>query len=212
MTKITTPRTKEWKKGLSLLLTLVMVCGYVGLFVGLFAPKAEATSGGNYYVKVYWNVKDDSNKGDNNWSLWYRDQDGTEQWYNYTSNAASSTGDKNSGVITLSGIPTKIWYQLHNSGGAWIGSSEWYINKIEISTNSDMSGAITLWEGKLGCYCANVLAQTINVTYNIAENTQGSWSNSAGQSKTQSTTTWASNYFYSSSSADYGGQGVFSGI
>ena len=44
MTPITTPRAKGWKKGLSLLLTLVMVCGYVWLFAGLFAPKAEAAT------------------------------------------------------------------------------------------------------------------------------------------------------------------------
>ena len=193
----TTQRThySVGKRALSIFLSLLMVAGvFVMDWSGLIrlSPTADATSGGNYYVKLYWNVGDDSNKNENTWSINYRDQDGSTHTYSFgNNNAASSTGDKNSGILTLTGVPYSIFYQLRNSGGWGIGSCRWYIKKLEISTNADMSGAITLWEGNIGCKCENIVSQTINCTYTISTGTAGNWSNGAGSDKKQETSRWA---------------------
>ena len=185
---MTTKARKTGKRCLALFMTVLML---MSAWVFVAPTKASALSSqtaGKYYVKVYWHVDDDSNKSDNTWKLNWRAQDGSTGTYEYgNNNAASSTGDKESSVLELNGVPYSIFYQLHNSGGFGIGGCGWYIKKITIANNNSMTGAVSLWEGTLGCKCENIAAQTINVTYNIETNTQGSWSNGNGSNKTQST-------------------------
>lgn len=40
------------KKALSVLLSVMMVFGYVGLFGSVFTPKAEAATAGNYTITI----------------------------------------------------------------------------------------------------------------------------------------------------------------
>ena len=66
------------KKALSVLLTVVMVFGYVGLLSGvigtdLFGTKQTAEAAGNpgkYYVKVTWDVNNDKDDDDNRFVLY----------------------------------------------------------------------------------------------------------------------------------------------
>ena len=189
MTKKTMKR--GGRRALSIFMSLLMIMSAWVFVAPEVLPEASAITSqtaGKYYVKVYWHVDDDSNKNENTWKLNWRAQDGSTGTYEYgNNNAASSTGDKESSVLELSGVPYSIFYQLRNSGGFGIGGCGWYIKKITIANNNSMTGAVSLWEGTLGCKCENITAQTINVTYNIETNTQGSWSNGNGSNKTQST-------------------------
>ena len=107
------------KRALSVILSCIIAFGCVTLLSGTLLT-AHATSGGSYYVRVYWNVSDSSDKNDNNWSLTYKDQNGDDHTYNYTSNAASSKGDKDSGILTLSGVPTARPGRCASSGSTTI--------------------------------------------------------------------------------------------
>ena len=143
---------KQLKKVLSLALTVVML---VSCWV-FAAPKANAapSSGGTYYVKIWWHVDDDSGK-DNQIKIQYKGQngetaeqqvkkDGTDQ------NVAVSNGDFTQ-QYALSGVPYGIWIKISCAGGTGIGQSKWWVTKLTVSPNSNYTtDAITLFNGQWG--------------------------------------------------------------
>ena len=184
------------KKALSVLLSVVMVLGYVGLFPTLFVPNVEATSGGTYYVRVWWRTDNTKNDSDNQFKLYYRDQDGTEAESSTVSNTTKNSGTQ-SADFALSGIPYGLWYRIYGRSTA---AAQWYITKITVSTNSNYtSDAVTLWEGEIGCYKAHFGGQngycTVSDLY--GDSMTYSWSNE-GSDLRNSTSSWASSYFHSS--------------
>ncbi len=176
----------DLRKVLSVFLATLML---LTAWTIVMPERAVAVTAGTYYVKVYWNVGDDSDKT-NWWYLDYKDQNGNQQTGSTSSTGegtAANSGGDHSKVIAMNGVPNKINYQLQNAGGTKLGSAAWYITKITIGTDSSMTGETILWQGSVGCKCEHVTSQTIKCTYNIETNTPGSWSNGNGQDKRQET-------------------------
>ncbi|MBQ3432346.1 MAG: hypothetical protein IJG23_06125, partial [Clostridia bacterium] len=169
------------KRSLSLVLTVVMLFS-CWVFT---APTANAAAG-TYYVKVFWNVSNTHSGEQNEFQVWYKKQDGTEDSFNKTYTAKSS-GDQTA-TFDVSGIPYKfkMWVRGNN-----FDPGEWWMKKITVSPNSDYTtDAITLFTGTVGGKKGTVGGGTSNYTCDFSV---ASPSVSIGSEGTNSSTTATGN-------------------
>jgi len=137
------------------------------------APTANAapSSGGTYYVRIWWHVDDDSGK-DNQIVIQYKGQNGEtadQRVYKNGSdgNVASSNGNF-SADYALTGVPYGIWIKISCAGGTGIGQSKWWVTKMTVSPNSNYTtGAITLFNGQWGGAKYGVLAGSASGTLTL---------------------------------------------
>ena len=194
-------KTKKGYKALSLLLSLVMVCGYVGLFsgligMGIFGTKqtAEAINSqtaGKYYVTVSWYVEESKNDGDNRFTLYYKKQDGSEGDVTYTNTTKPSDGSWASTTYELDGVPYKVWVKVY---GRTTDQAGWYLRGVYVSPNSDYTtDKTTLWEGEFGAYVAHAGGGSTSNTLTFP-NSYGSWGSNGSSKKNNTTAYYSGSY------------------
>ena len=175
MTKMKTNHTVP-KKALSVLLSVVMVLGYVGLFSTLFALKAYAAS---YSVTAYWNCVNTKSTYDGNRMILYNADKSLSQSIpsDGSTPATNTTGDHNE-TVTLSWVPAYVEYRCQ---GNIADVSEWYITGLSVN-------GVSIWTGKVGCKKQNVTTNTAKTTLDIANGSCSSWSNSGSNFSTTTST------------------------